>query len=542
VASAGPFWLYPALQDPADVGSTFRESMAWLHTWAGLVLGALLLAIFWMGTLSLFDREIDRWMQPDTRLETSPSAVDLERIAEGAGAVVPEDARRWQFMLPTAREPVVRLRYQSESGEFLTRHLHPITGAALPEQGSLAGTGFVFPFHFSLHVNWASLGYWLVGLAGMAMLVLLVSGIIIHRKLFVDFFTFRWQRKLPRSSLDLHNLSAVLGLPFHFVITLSGLIIFFNIYFPQAPDLAYGAGENPRSAFVKESFGSFSRPAAGAPGGLASLDDMLARAEAEWGGGKPYFVRVWHPGDAASYVEVRRSFAEQVTMNRDQIYFDAATGEVLHRFEAQPVMSAQRFISGIHFIQFDHWPLRWLYFALGLAGCVMIATGYIYWLETRRKRHAKLGLPGVRMVEGLAIGSVTGIIIATLSFFVVNRLLPAGASFAGHERAALEIWAFYLVWLASFAHARLRPGRAWREQCWAIAALALLAPVLNGVTTGDHLLKTVMKGYWPVAGMDLSLLTGAGIAVYAARGLRHRRARAALDGADGVTVSARTPV
>jgi len=182
-------------------------------------------------------------------------------------------------------------------------------------------------------------------------------------------------------------------------------------------------------------------------------------------------------------------------------------------------MSAQCFFSGRHFIQFDHWPLRWLYFVLGLSGCVMIATGYIYWLETRRKRHARLGLPGVRLVEGLTIGSVTGIVIATLTFFAANRLLPLGASFAGVERAALEVWAFYLVWLASFAHAWLRPGRAWREQCWVIAALALLAPVLNGVTTGDHLLKTLLEGYWPVAGMDLILLTGAGVAIYAARKL-----------------------
>ena len=42
--------------------------MGWLHTWAGLVLGAILFAIFWMGTLSVFDREIDRWLMPETRL------------------------------------------------------------------------------------------------------------------------------------------------------------------------------------------------------------------------------------------------------------------------------------------------------------------------------------------------------------------------------------------------------------------------------------------------------------------------------------------
>jgi len=503
------------------MSETFRQSMGWLHTWAGVVLGALLLAIFWMGTLSLFDREIDRWMQPDTRLAL-PEAVSMDAARPAIDAAVGE-ADSWFFILPSEREPGGRLFYTGADGERIQAGVDLVGGRVLPRT-SLAGTGFIFPFHFSLHLNWASLGYWLVGLAGMAMLVGLVSGVIIHRKLFVDFFTFRWQRKLPRSSLDLHNLSGVLGLPFHFVITLSGLIIFFNIYFPQAPDLAYGAEDDPRAAFFQESFGGYSREPAGEPAPRrVPIDSLMERASASWGGAQPWSVAVTHAGDAASYVEVRRSYADQVTMNRDQIYFDAATGEVLHRFEAAPVMSAQRFIAGLHFIQFDHWPLRWLYFVLGLSGCVMIATGYIYWLETRRKRHAQLGLPGVRIVEGLAIGSVIGIVIATLSFFVANRLLPLGASFGGYERAALEVWAFYLVWLVSFAHAWLRPGRAWREQCWAIAGLALLAPVLNWITTGDHLLKTIMEGYWPVAGMDLLLLTGAGIAVYAARKLSHSR-------------------
>jgi len=150
-----------------------------------------------------------------------------------------------------------------------------------------------------------------------------------------------------------------------------------------------------------------------------------------------------------------------------QIYRNfATTGAVLETHTAPPVVHVQRFIAGLHFIQFDHWPLRWLYFALGLSGCVMIATGYIYWLESRRKKHAALGLPGVRIVEGLTVGSVTGIVIATLAFFVANRLLPPGACFAGYERAALEVWAFYLVWLGMFAHSWLRPGWAWREQCW----------------------------------------------------------------------------
>ena len=59
---------------------TFRGSMNWLHSWAGMVLGGLLFAIFWMGSLSVFDREIDRWMIPSTRLALSSQPISFDAL------------------------------------------------------------------------------------------------------------------------------------------------------------------------------------------------------------------------------------------------------------------------------------------------------------------------------------------------------------------------------------------------------------------------------------------------------------------------------
>jgi len=508
------------------VERTFGKSMIWLHTWAGVVLGSLLFAIFWMGTLSVFDREIDRWMMPDTRLAPAAQDMSLDRIARVVNSIVPAGANQWRVDLPTERVPVLRFSYRDSAGNTTIRQIDSASHAFIPDQGTKAGSGFIFPFHYSLQLKWNDLGKWLVGLAAMAMLVLLVSGVIIHKKIFAQFFTFRPQKRLQRSSLDLHNLTGVIGLPFHFVITLSGLIIFITIYFPQAHWSVYGGGKEAKAAYTAEAYGRFARPKANTPGTLASLDAMAGRAERKWAGGRPYFVRVWYPGDANSYVELRRSYARDITMNLDQIYFDAASGEVLHRFGAAPVMTVQRFISGLHFIQFEHWPLRWLYFLAGLSGCVMIATGFLFWLEARRAQHAKRGLAGVRVVEGLTIGSVTGIMIATLAFFAVNRLLPLGIAFAGQERSALEIWTFYLVWMACFVHAWWRPAAAWREQVWTICALALACVLLNVITTGDHLIRAVSSGIWAVAGMDAMLLVLALLATLAARRLERLERKA----------------
>ncbi|MEH6433761.1 PepSY-associated TM helix domain-containing protein [Massilia sp. DD77] len=509
--------LYPAL-----LLWGLRKSLAWLHTWAGVVLGGVLFAVFWTGSLIVFDREIDRWMMPDTRLPPAPRELSLDRIAQAVAPALPAGASQWRVDLATERAPLLRFSYKAGAGEDAqegVRRLDPARLAFLPEPGTEGASGFLFPFHYGLHLKWMDLGKWLVGAAGMAMLVLLVSGVIIHRKLFVQFFTFRPHKSLQRSSLDLHNLTGVLALPFHFVITLSGLVIFFSMYFPQAQRGAY-EGAKAKQAFTAEAYGKFARPKAGVPGTMASLDAMAAQAEQQWQGGQPYFVRVWHPGDANSYVELRRSYAKDITMNLDQIYFDAASGAVLKRFEAGPVMTLQRAVSGLHFIQFEHWPLRWLYFLAGLSGCVLIGTGFLFWLEARRARHAKHGLAGVRLVEALAAGSITGLIVATLAWLAANRLLPPDASLAGVTRAALELWIFFLVWLACFVHAWGRRRAAWREQAWAICALAIACVALNALSTGDHPVRAAARGMWAVAGIDMMLLAAAALAAFA--GVRMR--------------------
>ena len=45
-----------------------RQSMAWIHTWLGLLAGWILFAMFLTGTASYFRPKITQWMQPELRL------------------------------------------------------------------------------------------------------------------------------------------------------------------------------------------------------------------------------------------------------------------------------------------------------------------------------------------------------------------------------------------------------------------------------------------------------------------------------------------
>lgn len=112
----------------------------------------------------------------------------------------------------------------------------------------------------------------------------------------------------------------------------------------------------------------------------------------------------------------------------------------------------------------------------------------------------------MRVVEAIGVAAVSGLLLATLAFFIANRLLPAHLGWAGAARADLEIWAFFAVWLLALLHAAWRGPAAWAQQTLALAPLALAAVLLNWADTGAHPLRAIAQGQYGVAGMDMLLL------------------------------------
>lgn len=494
-----------------DESTGLRPAMNWLHTWLGVLFSAVLFVIFWTGTLAVFDKEIDRWTMPMTRIDARPM-MDADALAAAMAKQFP-DATSWSVETPTVREPAMEAYGRNRDGSDFHVFLDPATGQSLGAPGSKGGTYFFYRYHFTLHISTFSLGLFICALAALVMMVLCVSGVIVHKKIIADFFTFRARSKAQRTSLDAHNLSGVLALPFHFIISFSGIALFGMMYVPAAQAVIFKG--NPEEANA----GYYSRPPAGEKGGeVASIATMAETAKERWSGDAPKRIRVNHAGDANAYVELQRSSDRNIAYRYDSIWFDGRTGETLFSTENTVATEIYHTIAGLHLVQFKHLLLRWLYFIAGLMGCVLIATGFMFWVESRRKKYAKLNMRGIRIVEVMAVGSVTGVLIASAAFMIANRLLPGGIA----AREAIEVWVFHLVWIAAFAHAFLRIGSAWREQCLMLAAGCVFAVLLNGITTGDWLPVAIARGQIGVAGVDLFMLASAGACVLAARRLKGR--------------------
>lgn len=538
----------------------FRLSMAWLHTWFGLVLGFVLMVVFFFGALSVFDREIDRWAIPSSRfapqpmpsfdqmlkpnLESmQPSADRRERMRDQVYGPLPDRfdvPKRWGFY-STHRDPVLGLfvGYEVPNAKkpgttiWARRTIDPRTGAGLPDDHLKIGSSFFYPLHYSLTWYWKGVGYWIVGLAALAMLAALVSGVVMHRKLFRELFTFRPRKNTQRGLLDLHNLTGVVALPFHFFFAFTGLVIFAGIYFPVTHTQLEPLHEFSEQREADETGLPHERAGIAAP--LASVDSMVAEARRRWAGrgmaGEVGFLAVQFPYDANGYVSIYRAGTDRIALTGEGVHFRAATGEVLRE---DPIPSAvdsvNEFLTGLHLQHFRHWLLRWLYVLGGLAGCACIAAGLLFFVEKRKKRHAETGSRGCRVVDAMAVTAVTGMLVATLSILIANRLLPETLPAGWPERGALEQHLFWGAWALAMAHAFRRSrfvaqGRtnpAWREQCQAISVLAPAAVLLNWLSTGDHLLKTVGERYWPVAGVDMFLLASAATAALVAARLKRR--------------------
>lgn len=621
----------------------FRQSMTWVHTWSGLVLGWLLFAVFVTGTLSFFRNEITLWMQPELhRARASDQAA--ERAFETLARVAP-DAQQWTVSLPNPRSAVVGLSWREaqpaggpqgaargaeggagrgegaraerdagergagergmsgvrgageraegaagrgespragrDAGERSAGERgvgargagergargdepgvdEPGTGAAeppaaqaqaqpgggggggRPQQGvkratmdpatgelieprQTAGGNFLYRFHFELYGMDRVWGRWIVGAATMFMFVALITGVIVHRTIFRDFFTFR-PAKGKRSWLDAHNASGVLSLPFHLVITFSGLVLLGAQLMPFAASSAYDGdaaayGRELRGARVE---GPATRPS-GQPAALAGIGALLDEGARRWPDEGVGTITVTHPNDARATIELRQARGTGLA-NRgaaERLLFDGVSGALL---EAPPVAAPtavraiHNVLSAVHLGRFASPLPRWLLFASGVLGSLMLASGLVLWVVSRLKdRPADGRVPfGHRLVEVLNVAAVAGLLVAIAAHFWANRLIPADLA----ERNLWEIRAFFGVWMLTLLHALLRRHKqAWIEQLVAGGVLLAALPLVNGLTGGAHLGASMAAGQWQVAGFDLCVLALGLLLLYAARGVvRH---------------------
>lgn len=506
--------------------------MACLHTWTGLLPGWLLFVIFLFGTCAYFQQEISRWMRPEVSVsQLSPrglAAADAVLRTEAAGAA------SWTLSMPDARggEGFVVSWAAKEGARRSDRSevtLDPASGAHVQPRATRGGF-FLYRMHFDLHympVMWAR---YLVSLAALAMLVAILSGVVTHKKIFVDFFLLRFG-KGQRSWLDAHNVTAVVALPFYLMITYTGLVTLLFTLMPWGiaanfpSDDAYYAAAFPSGTQAEVS---------GQPAPVLPLQTLIQRAQKAVPGFEAGYISITYPGDRSAMATMWSKYDNWGGV-RGAVYLDAASGRVLAVPPTGGAATATyRSMIDLHAGRFSKPGLRALYFLSGLFGTVMVATGLVLWTVKRRVRLPDPARPhfGFWLAERLNVGVIVGAPAGIAAYFLANRLLPLNLA----QRADWEINALFIVWCGVFVWGLARPARAaWTEGLAACAALFAAVPLVNALTTGRGLLTSLSRGDVLFAAFDAGMLACAAVFAFAAwRVAKHKpKARAARPVSDG---------
>lgn len=475
----------------------FSQSMAWLHTWSGLIVGWMLFVIFVGGTIACFDTELDRWMRPGMGAQV-PERPALDKVVAALETGEP-DAHAWYLYLPTARFPALKGGAYHDDGRFEVRAYDAATGTRLQDT---AGGEFFFTLHYNLHAG--TIGMYLVGLAGMMMLVAIVTGIVIHKRIFKDFFLFRFRAGGQRAWLDGHNITGVLGLPFHLMIAYTGVAIFVSSY--MLAGLQVGYKGDAEKFFEELAPHPHREEVHHPPPSRAPLWPMIEDAQKRLGG-EPWLIGVEHPADASTVVSIGLDHSRHVAWNYRSAYYDGVTGVSMGAWSRPGgAYHTYMFLGGLHMVQFGGALYRWLYFVLGLSGCVMLACGLQVWLEKRAKPVRRAGIiSGYGLVRALNVGIVAGMPLASVAMLWANRLLPPDIG----ARATWEIRMFCIAWVAAtvWALLRLAGGRPWRDLFAATAALLLGLPLLSLLVTPQGALSSSLPAAnWAMAAVDITLI------------------------------------
>ncbi|MGI2260856.1 PepSY-associated TM helix domain-containing protein [Shewanella sp. GXUN23E] len=495
---------------------SFFRSMTWLHTWTGLLVSWLLLLIFFAGTLSYYRYEINLWMKPELHSGVLRHYEDIDKgavLRQGQAYLqsTAADAPVWTLRLPTHRLPFVSFGWQDAAKEGERRgqfHEHYLTDddELISDIRATKGGHFFYRLHFDLHYLPVTLARYLVGFATMFMLLAIVTGIVIHKRIFKDFFAMRFN-KGSRSWLDGHTLNSVLALPYHLMITYTGLIALMFIYMPSA--LETGFQGNRRALEQQLAPPQLSTTPTGNKASLVSLEHILPDVLARASGTPIRDIRIQNPQDANSRILVVLRNDSRIADHEYQLVYAGTTGQFIGQIGDFPsdVGQAHDTLIGLHAARFATPALRFAFFISGLLGCAMVASGALLWSKKlRQKQQKQLDKGnkrsfGLYLTESLNLGVIAGLPIAAASYLWANRVISV--DYPGRFDAEINL---FFAGLGITLLLALLGWINWRRALFTAAWIWLGLPLLNALTSSENLLSNIVKGQWFLAWVDLLAL------------------------------------
>jgi uncharacterized iron-regulated membrane protein len=474
-----------------------------VHTWTGLLAGFALFVAFYAGALTVFHDDIAAWQNPPWR-SAQDANVPINTLIERLLAEHPTARDDFGIMLPSDDAHAAYAYWQDKDGARFASASQMTRPRADAGRGNLAD--FVYALHDSLGLP--VVGLYLMGIVSVLYGLALVSGLLIHLpQLLGDLFAMRVGRNLKRLWQDAHNAIGVLSLPFHIIFAVTGsLLCLFTLTLAALNAIAFDG--KLYGAFAQAVATAPTVAASGSPAAMLAPQQLIehARAAALATGVssfEPDYMHYTHYGDQHAVVEVR-GVSQHTLGTYGTVALNGTDGSVLATH-----VGPRHSINGIsdsalyalHFGNYGGRTVRWMYFALGLAGAFLFSSGNLLWVESRRKRRHADQPRRTRIMARATIGVCVGACLGISAAFAATLI----SACLGIDASVPQQVACYGLFLAACIHAFLRPiPRAVVELLGATAALTIAVAVADLIGNATAWTAPWAPGTASVLGVDLT--------------------------------------
>lgn len=401
----------------------FVQAMLAGHSALGLAFAALIYVVCLTGTLSVFVLEFHRWEQPNVPRVSGP--ISGKAITEATWAAY------GQALIDDASQNVILTFPSAINPRFTVNYFNPTTGkdgewvadadGRLVVRAVAPFADFLAELHTRLHLprTW---GFFIVGLTGVTLLSSLISGLLAHPRIFKDAFALRWGGSKRLQEADLHNRLGVWGLPFHFIVSLSGALLGLSTLIVGVLALAAYDGDSEKA------LATILGPRAVATGKPAAMPDIVSMIADVWRE-KPNaeLVSVQFQQIATSGQMVHLRMRTPGHLAFANTYYFAGNGKRIGDGGLEEGGVGQQILGvlqPLHFGWFGGLTAKILYAVLGLALTIVTQTGVAIWLARRRDK----GRPAEqweRVWSGLVWGQPLALAIVAVAALYVNDTLAA---------------------------------------------------------------------------------------------------------------------
>lgn len=447
------------------------------HAWLGLFFSILLYLICLSGALVVFFQETERWEQPTI---SESAKVDIQQLETAINNAInrainnQESLPKTLYFAPPS-DVIPRAHVSNRSGGYYLNK----DGSRGPDMHT-PWTAMLSDLHIYLHLP-NTIGIILVGLLGAMMLGLMISGILAHPSLFKDAFKLRWGGSRQLEQTDIHNRLSVWSLPFFFIVCLTGAYIgLFSITI-----LGYDLLDDDMTTSEAVDTIFPAQLAFDAPAEPVRLEPMLKKLKNQYPEADLMFVTLKNGGQPGQYIEVNLQMPERLIYS--EVFRFHNTGEYIdskHMSDGdwgrQVAYSSYR----LHFGQFGSFTIKVLYFLLGIAMAVMVATGVNIWFIKRQLVNRWYAL-----WQGIIWGAPLSFSLALLTSILFGTAV------------ALSFWLSYLLIAAWFFVANPNhPEQQQRLMTWVNylrqATLAvIIVSVLSHLIHYDYALLSWFNGF-----------------------------------------------